>query len=163
MKYLLDTCVVSELAKKRPVESVLRWFSTIEEDDLYVSSVTIGEIRKGIERYVKWRTENVKCVPCRMLTWGDVATPAGRARSPSAPQCRAFGFPFSVPCSAAGVRALPRRGQTPTPTPPPRSLRPPREISSHAENAESAEVECSTPSGTDPDAHTASAFSAPSA
>ena len=53
MKYLLDTCVVSELAKKRPVESVLRWFSTIEEDDLYVSSVTIGEIRKGIERFLE--------------------------------------------------------------------------------------------------------------
>lgn len=53
MKYLLDTCVISELAKKRPVESVLRWFSTIEEDDLYVSSVTIGEIRKGIERFLE--------------------------------------------------------------------------------------------------------------
>lgn len=53
MKYLLDTCVISELAKKRPVESVLRWFNTIDEDDLYVSSVTIGEIRKGIERFLE--------------------------------------------------------------------------------------------------------------
>ena len=49
MKYLLDTCVVSELAKKRPSESVLRWIESIEEDDLFVSSVTIGELRKGIE------------------------------------------------------------------------------------------------------------------
>ena len=41
MKYLLDTCVVSELAKKRPSESVLRWIESVEEDDLFVSSVTI--------------------------------------------------------------------------------------------------------------------------
>ena len=47
MKYLLDTCIVSELAKKRPSESVLRWIESVEEDDLFVSSVTIGELRKG--------------------------------------------------------------------------------------------------------------------
>lgn len=32
------------------MESVLRWLDAVEEDDLFVSSVTIGEIRKGIER-----------------------------------------------------------------------------------------------------------------
>jgi len=50
MKYLLDTCVISELAKKRPHEAVLRWMDVVEDADLFISSVTVGEIRKGIER-----------------------------------------------------------------------------------------------------------------
>jgi len=50
VKYLLDTCVISELAKKAPTPSVIHWMEKIEDEDLYVSAVTIGEIRKGIER-----------------------------------------------------------------------------------------------------------------
>ena len=51
MSYLLDTCVVSELSKKRPDKSVLAWLSSVAEVDLYVSSLTIAEIRSGIERF----------------------------------------------------------------------------------------------------------------
>ena len=51
MSYLLDTCVVSELSKKRPDKSVLAWLSSVVEVDLYVSSLTIAEIRSGIERF----------------------------------------------------------------------------------------------------------------
>ena len=48
MKYLLDTCVVSERMKADPDRNVLEWLSSVDEDSLYLSAVTIGEIRKGI-------------------------------------------------------------------------------------------------------------------
>ena len=50
MKYLLDTCVISELSKKRPHPAALRWLQERDDLELYVSSVTVGELRKGIER-----------------------------------------------------------------------------------------------------------------
>jgi toxin FitB len=48
MNYLVDTNVLSELAKPLPASGVLAWFRTYQSD-LYVSSITIGEIRKGLE------------------------------------------------------------------------------------------------------------------
>lgn len=50
MKYLLDTCAISETAKRNPSEQVLRWLQSISHDELYLSSITIGEIAKGISR-----------------------------------------------------------------------------------------------------------------
>ncbi|MEN9864798.1 MAG: hypothetical protein RL748_388 [Pseudomonadota bacterium] len=47
--YLLDTNIVSELRKPRPHGSVLAWIESIDEPDLYISAVTIGEIQAGIE------------------------------------------------------------------------------------------------------------------
>jgi len=49
MTYLLDTSVISELRKKNPDPSVLAWFSGVESDQLYLSAITVGEIRRGIE------------------------------------------------------------------------------------------------------------------
>ncbi|WP_163337096.1 type II toxin-antitoxin system VapC family toxin [Desulfopila sp. IMCC35008] len=50
MKYLLDTCVLSELIKKAPEKKVVSWISDLNEDDLYLSVLTIGEIYKGVEK-----------------------------------------------------------------------------------------------------------------
>jgi len=50
MKYLLDTCVLSELIKKNPSPKVIKWVSTIDENNLFLSVLTIGEIHKGIEK-----------------------------------------------------------------------------------------------------------------
>jgi len=47
--YLLDTNVVSELRKPRPHGAVVAWLQTIEDADLHLSAVTIGEIQAGIE------------------------------------------------------------------------------------------------------------------
>lgn len=44
---LLDTCVVSEIAKRKPNRRVRQWFDTAPEADLYLSVLTIGEIAKG--------------------------------------------------------------------------------------------------------------------
>ena len=48
-RYLLDTNVVSELRKARPHGAVLQWLSEVEESDLHLSAVTLGEIQKEIE------------------------------------------------------------------------------------------------------------------
>jgi predicted nucleic acid-binding protein len=50
MSYLIDTCCISELAKSEPDENVVQWFSDHNELDLYLSVITFGEIRKGIEK-----------------------------------------------------------------------------------------------------------------
>ena len=50
MKYLLDTCILSETVRPRPDERVLRWFQMTDRTLMYTPAVVIGEIRKGIVR-----------------------------------------------------------------------------------------------------------------
>ena len=50
MKYLLDTCVISELVAKQPSEKVIDWIDNIEQESVYLSVITIGEICKGIDK-----------------------------------------------------------------------------------------------------------------
>jgi predicted nucleic acid-binding protein len=50
MNYLLDTNVVSEIPKPRPNAGVLRWLDQTDEDKIFLSVVTIAELRRGIER-----------------------------------------------------------------------------------------------------------------
>jgi predicted nucleic acid-binding protein len=49
-KYLLDTNVVSELRKPRPHGAVLAWLNDQQEEQLFLSAVTLGELQAGIER-----------------------------------------------------------------------------------------------------------------
>ncbi len=50
MKYLLDTNVISELVAKQPVAQVVTWIDNIDDTQAYLSVITIGEIKKGIEK-----------------------------------------------------------------------------------------------------------------
>ncbi len=50
MKYLLDTCVLSESRKKRANPSVVDWLSSVDENRLYVSVIAMAEIQKGISK-----------------------------------------------------------------------------------------------------------------
>ena len=50
MKYLLDTCVISEVIRSQPDALVINWLRQQSELDLYVSVLTFGEIEKGIEK-----------------------------------------------------------------------------------------------------------------
>jgi len=50
MKYLLDTCVISESVKKTPEARVMEWLENCDEDLLYISVLTLGEIQKGIAK-----------------------------------------------------------------------------------------------------------------
>lgn len=55
MSYLLDTNVLSEWRKPVPDHGVVEWLATTEVDELFISVITIGEIRRGI---VKLRLRN---------------------------------------------------------------------------------------------------------
>jgi len=47
--FLLDTNIVSELRKSRPHGAVVAWIQSIDDADLHLSVVTLGEIQAGIE------------------------------------------------------------------------------------------------------------------
>jgi predicted nucleic acid-binding protein len=88
MKWLLDTCAISELVSRKPDRKVIEWIDSIDSDSLYLSVITIAEIRKGIEKLPdskcrdaihNWLTEDLflrfkdRLVPLDagvMLTWG---------------------------------------------------------------------------------------------
>ena len=53
MKYLLDTCVISELVVKQPNPNVVEFVDSLDPDDSFLSVITIGEISKGIEKLSK--------------------------------------------------------------------------------------------------------------
>ena len=50
MSFLVDTCALSELLKPRPSPRVSEWFDAAPSEALFVSVLTLGEIRKGIEK-----------------------------------------------------------------------------------------------------------------
>ena len=50
MKFLLDTNVISEPKQKKPHKRVLEWIEAQDESKIYLSVLTVGEIRKGITR-----------------------------------------------------------------------------------------------------------------
>lgn len=50
MSFLLDTNVVSEWVKPRPDPHVVAWLDDVDEDRVFLSVVTLAELRYGIER-----------------------------------------------------------------------------------------------------------------
>ena len=53
MSWLLDTCALSEYAKKAPALEVIAWLDEQDEASLHISVITLGEIEKGILRLRK--------------------------------------------------------------------------------------------------------------
>ena len=50
MNYLLDTNVISELVAKQPSSKVLQWLRELDDNQIYLSAITIGELKYGIEK-----------------------------------------------------------------------------------------------------------------
>lgn len=50
MKYLLDTCLISELVKKEPNPAVVSWLDEQDEQTLFLSVLNLGELQKGISK-----------------------------------------------------------------------------------------------------------------
>ena len=50
MKYLLDTNIISELIKPTPNSNVVSFLDSLNEDDVFISVITIGEIQFGIQK-----------------------------------------------------------------------------------------------------------------
>ena len=54
MRFLADTNIISEVRKgSRCDENVARWYSQVGEEEIFISVITLGEIRKGVEQLRK--------------------------------------------------------------------------------------------------------------
>jgi toxin FitB len=47
-RYLLDTNIISNVVKPQPSESLLAWWAEQRDEDLFIASLTVAEIRRGI-------------------------------------------------------------------------------------------------------------------
>lgn len=50
MRYLLDTCVLSEMIKSVPEANVIQWFQLRKPHELFISTMTWGELKRGVAR-----------------------------------------------------------------------------------------------------------------
>jgi toxin FitB len=48
MRYLLDTNIISNVTKPSPSESLLMWMAQQNDEDLFIASLTVAEIRQGL-------------------------------------------------------------------------------------------------------------------
>ncbi len=48
MRYLLDTNIISNITKSSPSPKLLTWMAEQDDDDLFIASLTVAEIRRGI-------------------------------------------------------------------------------------------------------------------
>jgi toxin FitB len=55
VSYLLDTNVISEWVRPRPDPGIVRWLDEVDEDRTYLSVITLGELRKGVDRLADGR------------------------------------------------------------------------------------------------------------
>ncbi|HEV2244243.1 MAG TPA: type II toxin-antitoxin system VapC family toxin [Streptosporangiaceae bacterium] len=55
MSYLLDTNAISEWVRPRPDPGIARWLDEVDEDRTYLSVITLGELRKGVDRLADGR------------------------------------------------------------------------------------------------------------
>ena len=50
MSFLLDTCVLSEIVKPQPNAGLVNWLAKQNSNTLFISSLTLGELSKGIAK-----------------------------------------------------------------------------------------------------------------
>ncbi len=55
MSFLIDTCVVSELRKPLPDPGVSEWLDGVSDELLWISGISLGELRYGIDRLPEGR------------------------------------------------------------------------------------------------------------
>lgn len=96
MAYLLDTCLLSEVWKPSPDEGVVAWLAASSEDELFISVLSLGEIKKGIEKLENGRKKTAllrdyglirsrfssRIAPVTDVVaerWGDLSAAASRA------------------------------------------------------------------------------------
>jgi predicted nucleic acid-binding protein len=76
MTYLIDTNVVSETRRRRPHRSVLEWLAETAPHERHLSVLTLGELRRGIER----RRRTDKRAAQQLETWLDELVAEHRQR-----------------------------------------------------------------------------------
>lgn len=70
MSYLIDTNVLSELRRRQPDVQAVRWMAERPTTTLYLSVLTLGELRKGVEGLMEEARKR------RLLDWLEVELPA---------------------------------------------------------------------------------------
>jgi toxin FitB len=50
MNYILDTNIISELVAARPNPKVVNWIQSVDSPQVFLSVITVGELKKGIEK-----------------------------------------------------------------------------------------------------------------
>ena len=96
MSYLIDTNALSELKKRQPHPAVAQWFAARPPVGLYLSVLTLGELRKGIvamptgarrTRFLDWLENDIpqyfggRILPVDQRIaerWGQLCGTAGR-------------------------------------------------------------------------------------
>ena len=91
MSFLLDTCVISELVARQPNPDGVQWVDSVDENMLFLSAITIGEIKRGIEKLpdssrksaledwleddllIRFRDKILSIDAAVMLVWGQLA------------------------------------------------------------------------------------------
>jgi len=58
-RYLLDTNIISNVVKPHPSENLLSWMSAQRDEDLFVASLTVAEIRRGILEKPRGRKRDI--------------------------------------------------------------------------------------------------------
>ena len=99
MSFLLDTNVISEWVRPRPHAGVIRWMAEADEDRVFISVISIAEVRRGLERMAKgrrrdriaaWLSEDLqvrfegRILPVDVSVaqeWGVIVEKAGEARN----------------------------------------------------------------------------------
>ncbi len=101
MRYLLDTCILSELTKTSPNEHTLSWIQRQNSDNLYISVITAGELHRGIHKLPRSKKKKnlttwfesiiehykERIIPFDLecsLTWGDMIAQCEKGGSPLA-------------------------------------------------------------------------------
>lgn len=71
MGYLLDTNVISEWVKPKPNKRVYEWLSAVPSEHLFISVLTLGEIRKGVEKIndIKRKTKYLHWLEHELPSW----------------------------------------------------------------------------------------------
>ena len=100
MNYLFDTNVLSELAAKDPNANVVAWVESIDQENIFLSVVAIGELKKGIEKLpesrkkkdlISWLENDLlvrfgeRIIPLDlpvMLVWGTMVAELEKAGTP---------------------------------------------------------------------------------
>ncbi len=99
MSWLIDTSASSELSRPKPDRTVLRWFDTHNELEMYFSALTLGELQKGVirlalgqrrERLVDWFEDLAVRFEARILpvdlevsrVWGEMVAQAEHRGQP---------------------------------------------------------------------------------
>jgi len=100
LNYLFDTNVLSELTAKNPDASVVAWVENIDQENIFLSVVAIGELKKGIEKLpgskkkkdlISWLENDLlvrfgeRIIPLDlpvMLVWGTMVAELEKAGTP---------------------------------------------------------------------------------